>query len=335
MVSSGTAANFVLLAVAAGPLRGSRPRVGVAAVTWPTNVTPALFLGHEVTVFDINPRTLGIDVEQACAAMDRGELDILFVTHLLGFNALHPDLIASAGRNGVTLLEDCCEAHGTRFADRKVGSIGLASSFSFYFGHHMSTIEGGIVSTSDAGFADRIRLIRAHGLARESSRFDEYRTRYPDIDPQFLFVEAGLNFRPTEINAFLGLRQLDVLDERIEQRNRNLQIFLETVPGWLWRDYVITGASSFALPLVPFRAEDSGTIRAAVKQLGIESRPIVGGNLLRQPFLDAYKVTVDRGTTPTADHIHRSGLYVGNGHHVTEDMVRALTDTLRRSKRTG
>jgi CDP-6-deoxy-D-xylo-4-hexulose-3-dehydrase len=264
--------------------------------------------------------------------MDRGELDILFVTHLLGFNALHPEMIASAERNGVILLEDCCEAHGARFLDKRVGSVGLASSFSFYFGHHISTIEGGIVSTSDAAFADHIRLIRAHGLARESHRFDEYRTRYPDIDPRFLFVEAGLNLRSTEINAFLGLRQLEVLDERIRQRNRNLEVFLEAAPDWLWRDYVIEGASSFALPLVPHHTEDAQIVRAVVDKLGIESRPILGGNLLRHPFIEPYKVTVDRATTPIADHVHRCGVYVGNGHHVTEEMVHTLTDALRHAR---
>ena len=179
MVSSGTTANFALVATAASRLNKSPVRIGVSAVTWSTNISPSMILGHEITVFDVDPRTLGVDQERVVAAMDRGELDILFVTHLLGFNALSAEIINAAERNGVILLEDCCESHGARFEERRVGSIGVGSTFSFYFGHHMSTIEGGVISTNDAELADELRLMRAHGLARESVEFDKYAEQHP------------------------------------------------------------------------------------------------------------------------------------------------------------
>lgn len=326
-VSSGTTANFALLAAAGRRVPARRPRTGVAAVTWSTNITPALLLGHEVSIFDVDPRTLGVDTEAVCSAMDGGELDILFITHLLGFNALTEDIVAAAERNDVLLLEDCCEAHGARFGTSKVGSVGLGSSFSFYFGHHMSTIEGGIVATNDADFADELRLMRAHGLARESVRYEELVQRHPGIDPRFLFVGTGLNFRSTELNAFLGLRQLDILDDRIEGRNKNLHALLESAPPWVRTDYRTDGASSFALPLLGIDADSSATIRRTVDAMGIESRPVVAGNLARQPFLKDHDVRFV-GPLTNADHVHEHGLYVGNGHHVTTDMVLRLTAEL-------
>lgn len=333
MVTSGTAANFVVASIAGGLVEHHPPRVGVAAVTWPTNVTPSLMLGHSVTVFDIDRRTLGLDSGQVCEAMERGDVDILFVTHLLGLDALTDEMVKVAERNGVLLVEDCCEAHGARFGADRVGNSGLASTFSFYFGHHMSTIEGGMVSTADEEFADRARLLRAHGLARESSRFGGYLARYPDLDPRFLFVAQGLNFRSTELNAFLGLRQLDYLDDRIEKRNENMEMFLAGLPTWLWRDFETEGMSSFALPLIAVDSDHAALARRVVDELGIESRPVVAGNLLRQPFLRDGGVRVTAGGTPVADHVHSCGVYVGNGPHVTPEMVEILTSRLTEAGR--
>ena len=328
MVGSGSVANFALVAVAAGRIRGRPPRVGVSAVTWSTNVSPSMLLGHEVVVFDVSPETLGVDEEQVVAALDEGRIDILFVTHLLGLDALTDHVLEAVHRNGVILLEDCCEAHGTRHGAAKVGTFGLGSTFSFYFGHHLSTIEGGMVSTNDPDVADEVRLMRAHGLARESSRFDRLSGANPDIDPRFLFVSAGLNFRSTEVNAFLGSRQLLGLDERIGHRNANMARFMEEVPPWLWREYRLDGMSSFALPVIARDQEGTARVRETIGRLGIESRPVVAGNLLRQPFVQGHDVAPYRETTPVADHVHDHGIYVGNGHHVTVGMAETLAHAL-------
>ena len=312
MMTSGTTANFALVSVAARRVSRVPPRVGVAAVTWPTNVTPSLLMGHEVVVFDIDRTTLGIDEDQACEAMERGEIDILFVTHLLGLDALTARMIATAENTGVILLEDCCEAHGACHGNQKVGSIGLGSTFSFYFGHHISTIEGGMVSTNDRDLSYELRLFREHGQAGAGT---------------FFFPTVGLNFRSTEINAFLGLRQLENLDARIEQRNRNMAMFLETAPDWLWKDYRTEGMSSFALPLIANHGTGARKAREVVDALGIESRPVVAGNLLRQPFME--HVSGRAYPTPVADEVHERGFYVGNGHHVNPEMAKALTDALK------
>lgn len=330
MMSSGSVANFALTALVSRRVERPRARIGVAATTWSTNVSPALLLGADVVVFDVNRRTLGVDEERVCAAMDEDRLDVLFLTHLLGFNAMTPGIVESAQRNGVLVLEDACESHGARYRDQKVGTIGLGSTFSFYFGHHMSTIEGGMVSTSDGTLADDLRMMRSHGLARESALFDEHVRASPDVDPRFLFVQAGLNFRSTEVNAFLGLRQLTSVDERIGARNRNLMELLETLPEGLWSDFLVDGVSSFALPLIADDRATARAVRSTVETLAIESRPVVAGNLLRHPFLRHESVELYGGDAPVADHVHDCGIYVGNGHHVTPQMVRELTDHLAR-----
>jgi CDP-6-deoxy-D-xylo-4-hexulose-3-dehydrase len=325
MVSSGTTANMALMMAVEHRL-GRKPRVGVSAVTWATNVSPSILLGHDLVVFDVNRATLGIETEQVVPAMDRGEIDVLFVTHLLGFNSLTAEIIDAADRNSVVILEDVCESHGARYGNRKAGTIGLGSSFSFYFGHHMSTIEGGMLSTDDAAFADTLRLIRAHGLARESAEFESYAGANPDLDPRFLFILPGLNFRSSDLNAFLGLRQLALLDGRIASRNRNLELLLDQAPGGIWTEYETAGVSSFALPLIAEGPREAAAVRRVTEALAVESRPIVAGNLTKQPFMRGVPYATQG--TAVADHIHRYGLYVGNGHHVDAAMVGELTRRL-------
>jgi CDP-6-deoxy-D-xylo-4-hexulose-3-dehydrase len=327
MVSSGTTANMLLMMGVENRLQ-RKPRVGVSAVTWSTNVTPSILLGHEIVVFDIDPRTLGIDTRLAIDAIEADTIDVLFVTHLLGFDALSDDLLTAADTHGVIVLEDVCESHGARHGGDKAGTFGLGSSFSFYYGHHMSTIEGGIVSTNDAVFADSLRMLREHGLSRASTESARYEARYPEIDPRFLFVTPGLNFRSSDLNAFLGIQQLARLDSRIARRNANLALFLNLAPDGIWTNYRTSGVSSFALPLIANDGASAAAVRRAVDRLGIENRPVVAGNLLRQPFMESMQYST--AGTPVADHVHKHGLYVGNGHHVDQDMIEQLVTAIEK-----
>lgn len=323
MVSSGTTANMMLILGAQYYLNKKNLNIGVAAVTWSTNWTPALAFNHKLVVFDVDKHHLGVDEAQVINAIKSKSIDVLFVTHLLGFNCLTENIIAEAKANNVILLEDCCESHGVEFNDKKVGQFGLGGSFSSYYGHHMSTIEGGFVITNDDRFNDLMRLIRSHGLARESPNFEDYKKQYPDIDPQFLFILPGFNFRSSDLNARLGLSQLQKLDDRIKVRNDNLSTFLQNLPDEYWKDYNLTGASSFSLPLISKTQRGFDVAKKVAMELDIEHRPIVGGNLLKQPLakwaLDHDLLTNE--PTPVSDHVHSYGLYLGNGHHVNEKLI--------------
>ncbi len=325
MVSSGSTANFMLIRAIQDRL-GRSLRVGVSAVTWPTNVTPSLMLGHDLVFLDVSRETLGIDTDVAVAAMMDG-LDVLFVTHLLGFCAITDEMLRMAEATKTILIEDACEAHGASLNERKVGAIGLAGTFSFYYGHHISTIEGGMITTDDRDLADHLRVMRSHGLARESEKFTEISSRHGDIDERFLFVEVGLNFRSSDLNAFLGLRQLEYLEERITQRNDNFGRFIDQAPDWLHRSYRTDGMSSFALPLISDSVARE-ELRSRLDDIDIESRPVVAGNLLRQPFLARAGHVAFGGSAPNADWIHDNGLYVGNGPHVTPEGIDRLLQVL-------
>ena len=332
MVTSGSTANLALTTAIAGFGRARPLRIGVAAVTWPTNITPAMMLGHDLHLIDVDRTTLGIDRTIAQELIQNGEIDVLFVTHLLGFTALNEELLRIAEEHRVPVLEDSCEAHGAMLGSKKVGTLGQAGTFSFYFGHHMSTIEGGMISTDDAILADELRLIRNHGLARSVSSFEELAAQYPEIDPLFLFIVSGMNYRSTELNAFLGLRQLATLNDRIKQRNQNLSVFLELIPEWLWSDFSTEGRSSFAIPLIADDEVGAKAVADTVQRLGIESRPVVGGNLSVQPFLASYPHRSTPWGLPVASHIQKYGKYVGNGHHVEPGMVEELCVALKGSR---
>lgn len=330
MVSSGTTANFALIAVVSDLLnkKGKDLRVGVSSITWATNWTPSMLLGNTLVVFDVDKSNLGASKEQLKKAIVDNEIDVYFATHLLGFNCLDQEIIDLAKKHNVFILEDCCESHGAKCDSKKIGSIGYGSSFSFYFGHHMSTIEGGMISTNNDDFADKLKMFRSHGLARESKYFDSYKKQNEAIDSSFLFITAGLNFRSTDLNAFIGRSQLRSLDQRIKQRNRNLKHFLNNAPNYIWKEYNLEGVSSFSLPLICNDEKSFKKVKNAVLSLGLEYRPIAGGNLLVQPFLEKYKDQIVQKETINADTIQKFGVYVGNGHHVTKDMIDKLLKEL-------
>src|SRR5262249_44174124 len=199
------------------------------------------------------PRTLGMANEQVLAKLT-SRTRAVFLTHVLGYNALTQRLLDGLNRRGIPLLEDTCESHGARFDGRKLGSIGLVSNFSFYYAHHLSTIEGGMVCTNDADFYETVRMLRAHGLVREldsASRKKEYADEFADLNPEFIFMYPGYNVRGTEINAVIGRSQLKRLDESIPRRTENLLLFLDNLdPNLYQTDFATEGSSNYAFTLI-------------------------------------------------------------------------------------
>jgi CDP-6-deoxy-D-xylo-4-hexulose-3-dehydrase len=243
---------------------------------------------------------------------------VLFRSHLLGFSADNEALRKIFKR--AIIIDDICESHGcTDMIGNKRGSNSLGATFSFYFGHHMSTIEGGMITTNNKDLYDLMKVKRSHGMARESTKFKDYANLYPEIDKQFLFVTDGYNFRNHEICAVLGSSQLKRLDKMIEIRNRNHDIFtsiIDKYPNLFYNIKNSTTNSSFCLPFI---CKSKG-IMLAMKETfienGIEYRPVVAGNLLAQPFLKDYKIETDKEKT-NAELVHSQGVYIGNSHFVT------------------
>jgi CDP-6-deoxy-D-xylo-4-hexulose-3-dehydrase len=244
---------------------------------------------------------------------------MIFVTHLLGFSADNESLARIFPK--AIIIDDVCESHGcTDPSGVKRGANDLGATFSFYFGHHMSTVEGGMVSTNNTDLYDLMQLKRSHGMARYSTRFDDYAALYPDIDKQFLFVTDGYNFRNHEICAVLGSSQLKRLDKMIEIRNRNHKLFTDIIDKYEHLFYNIKNSatnSSFCLPFICKSKEIMLAMKETFAENGIEYRPVVAGNLLAQPFLNGYKIETSKDRT-NADLVHTQGVYIGNNHFVTE-----------------
>jgi len=319
-VSSGSTANFLLVA-AIKELYGLKngDKVLLPACTWMTNVAPIMQLGLTPVFCDINIDNFSFDLDDARKIAKKHDIKMIFVTHLLGFSADNESLSEIFPK--AIIIDDVCESHGcTDDAGIKRGANSLGATFSFYFGHHMSTVEGGMVSTNNTDLYDLMKLKRSHGMARESTRFADYAALYPDIDKQFLFVTDGYNFRNHEICAVLGSSQLKRLTKMIEIRNRNHKLFTDIIDKHEHLFYNIKNSatnSSFCLPFICKSKEIMLAMKETFAENGIEYRPVVAGNLLAQPFLNGYEIETSKIRT-NADLVHTQGVYIGNNHFVTE-----------------
>jgi CDP-6-deoxy-D-xylo-4-hexulose-3-dehydrase len=332
-VNSGSSANLVTLAALKELYGGGE--VIVPTLTWVSDIAAVLHCGFQPVFVDIYRRTLGMDNEQV---LDRitSRTRAVFVTHVLGYNALGQPLLEELARREIPLIEDVCESHGATFRGRKLGTFGLASNFSFYYAHHLSTIEGGMVCTNNAELYETIRMLRSHGLVRElesDSQKREYADEYPDLNPEFIFALPAYNVRSTEINAVIGRSQLPRLDAGIQRRTENLRLFLDHLdPAVYQTDFAVEGSSNYALTLI-LNKPDTGLckrIMTALKEHGVEYRrgTAGGGNQVRQPYLrrclgaDAWRAF------PRADHVHCYGFYIGNYPALEREKILRLCDLL-------
>lgn len=331
-VSSGSTANFLLIA-AIKELYGLKngDKVLLPACTWTTNVCPIIQLGLQPIFCDINLYNFSFDLGQARKiAYQHPNIKAVFITHLLGFSGEN-EAIQRIFPNAL-IIDDVCESHGcTNLTGVKRGADSLGATFSFYFGHHMSTIEGGMVSTNNSDLYDLMKMKRSHGMARVSTRFEEYANLYPEIDKQFLFMTDGYNFRNHEICAVLGSSQLKRLDKMVKIRKRNLELFTKIIdcyPNLFYNIKNTATNSSFSFPFICKSREIMLAMKEVFTKHGIEYRPVVAGNLLTQPFLKDYKIETNRERT-SAQIVNEQGVYIGNNHFVTEKDMEFLGEVVK------
>jgi CDP-4-dehydro-6-deoxyglucose reductase, E1 len=332
-VSSGSSAN--LLTLAALKARCGGGEVIVPPLTWVSDVAAVLHCGFEPVFVDIDPHTLGMDPDQVIARLTP-RTRAVFVTHVLGYNALTQDLLDELRRRRVPLIEDVCESHGATFGGRRLGTFGLASNFSFYYAHHLSTIEGGMVCTDDEGMYETVRMLRSHGMVREldsAERKEEYWEAHPDLNPDFIFAYPAWNVRSTEINAIIGRSQLPRLEDNIQQRTENLLLFLRQLdPDAYQTDFAVEGSSNYALTLV-LREPDEELCRqvtACLRANRVEFRRGLsgGGNQLRQPYLRRLLEPGEHKNYPRVEHVHFYGFYIGNYPSLPQDKILRLCELL-------
>jgi CDP-6-deoxy-D-xylo-4-hexulose-3-dehydrase len=316
-VNSGSSANLVTLAALAHA-RGTGEII-LPTLTWVSDIASALQCGYRPVFVDIDPRTLGMDAGEVLRKIGP-QTKAVFVTHVLGYDALTRELLETLAARGIPLIEDVCESYGATHEGRKLGTFGLASNFSFYYAHHMSTIEGGMVSTGDAELYESARMLRSHGMVREAVSEDlrrGYRERHADLNPDFIFALPGYNMRSTEVNAVIGRSQLKRLDTNNRVRTENLAQFLGGLDPARYRtDFLVEGSCNYAFTLVLRRPDDAlrDRVMETLRACRVEFRRGTsgGGNQLRQPYLKKVLGEGAHRGYPNVDHVHFYGFYIGN-----------------------
>ena len=317
-VNSGSSANLLTLAA----LKIRFPEGGeviVSPLGWVSDVSAVLQNGFTPVFADINPRTLSMDTKDILKKITDKTRAVLQV-HVQGFNGLTNELLEKLERRNILLIEDVCESHGATHNNGKLGSFGWASNFSFYYAHHMTTIEGGMVCTNDDVVYQQLRMLRSHGMVRETddkNLQNKYQESNPELNSDFIFAYPAYNVRNTEIGGIMGRSQLKRLDMNIERRTENLSRFLNQIdPAKYKTDFKLEGSSSYAFNLILKEADNDLARRLMSKmdECGVEFRQgsAGGGNQTRQPYLKNIVPENSHLKLPETEHIHFYGFYIGN-----------------------
>lgn len=337
LVNSGSSAN--LLSILVIKEKYGLGEIIVPPLTWVSDIAAVIQCGFKPIFVDINPKTLGMDDEQVLKKIT-SKTKAVFLTHILGYNGISQKLLDGLQKRKIPLIEDACESYGATFKGRKIGTFGLISNFSFYYAHHMSTIEGGMISTNDPNIYEMVRMLRAHGMVREADSLSlkkTYQKRYPDLNPDFIFAFPGYNMRSSEISAVIGLSQLQRIDKNNKIRSKNLKIFLANLDSNIYQtDFKIEGSCNYAFTLI--LKKPSPTLAAKVMQTlracGVEFRRGTsgGGNQLRQPYLKKVVGNYEYKKYPNVDHVHFYGFYIGNYPSLEEKKIYKLCNILNNLK---
>jgi CDP-6-deoxy-D-xylo-4-hexulose-3-dehydrase len=333
-VNSGASANLLSMTM----LKIMYPEGGeiiLPPLTWVSDIASVLQTGFTPVFVDIDLDTLGMNSDAILNAITPNTRAV-FLSHIQGFNALTDDLLIELEKWNIHLIEDVCESHGATHNRQLCGSFGLMSNFSFYYAHHMTTIEGGMVCTNDENIYNTIRMLRSHGMVRECGNETmkaNYKEQNPELNSDFIFAHAAYNMRNNELGGILGLNQLPNLNQNVILRNRNHERFLSRLDqSKYFVGFKLVGASNYAFNLIVKEKDQEFTERLMqrMREEGIEFRrgSAGGGNQLRQPYLqnilpkDYYK------NFPNTEHVHFYGFYIGNFPAMTIEEVDAITDIL-------
>jgi CDP-6-deoxy-D-xylo-4-hexulose-3-dehydrase len=333
-VNSGASANLLSMTM----LKIKYPQGGeviVPPLTWISDVASVIQCGFTPVFVDVDMDTLGMNPDSIIRAITPNTRAV-FLSHIQGFNALTDDLISTLARNNIPLIEDVCESHGARHGERFCGSIGWMSNFSFYYAHHMTTIEGGMICTKDEEVYNTLRMLRSHGMVRECGNEKmklAYKIQHPQLNPDFIFAYPAYNMRNTDLGGILGLSQLPKLDENVKLRNRNHERFLSKLNfKKFFTEFKMLGSSNYAFNLILNDKDQDfvNKIMSRMKEEGIEFRrgSAGGGNQTRQPYLKNIVPENYHLNFPNTEHIHFYGFYIGNFPSMQLDEVDFITKTL-------
>ena len=337
-VNSGASANLLSMTM----LKIKHPEGGEVIVppfTWISDVASILQCGFTPVFVDIDLDTLGMNTESIINAITP-KTRAVFLTYAQGFDCLTDELLEELRNRKIPLIEDVCESHGATHNHKLLGSYGWMSNFSFYFAHHMSTIEGGMVCTNDEEVYHTVRMLRSHGMVREcgsDTMIKKYQETYPELNPEFIFAYAAYNMRNTEIGGILGQNQLKHLEDNVYKRNENLFYFLSKLDQKKYKvDFRLIGCSNYAFNIVlqpEYANKDfAQKLMGKMRDNGIEFRrgSAGGGNQLRQPYLKNIVPENHYKNYPNTEHMHFYSFYIGNYPTLSKMAIDEITTVLNR-----
>jgi len=348
MVNSGSSANLAMVEALLRPALGN-PKLNagdgvlVPAIAWPTTVWPLIQLGLNPVFVDVNPKTLSMDFQSAVEVLEKNKhVKALFPIHTLGLGIPAHDLDAFSNKYNLLLINDVCESLGSWNGGTHAGTNGIAGSFSFYFSHHITTMEGGGIATNSDSFADDLKSIRSHGWSRDRSDFADWSRELSTNDSRFLFISTGYNIRPMEIQAAIGTSQLADIDGFIRRRSENARkvadaingATLELIGSHVFSQVVERELHSWMMLPILVKGPDAVSLKHkivdALNANGVETRPVLTGNFLSQPALQRILGhRVSPAEFPMATFIAENCFLIGNHHDFSDEQIGHIVETLR------
>ena len=331
MVNSGSSANLLAFSAITNPARKNhlRPgdRVAIPAVCWSTSLWPIIQTGLVPVLIDVDPKTLNLSLYSLKKAILKDNIKAIMMVHVLGNSTEIDEMLDIVKNNNIILIEDTCESLGSKYKDDFLGTIGEFGTFSFYFSHHMTTIEGGMIICKNMEDYDLLKCLRTHGWSREQSNKEKLEKENRNIDPRWLFINIGFNLRPTEIQATFGIEQIKRLDIMNNNRRENVRKLRRTfMTNSMWENQLAFPKATkdldpcwFGFPFLVKRKLNMRQLTENLFTHGIETRPIISGNIAIQPALKLFNVDLSMGPFVGAQEIHDRGLFVGCHSKLLDD----------------
>jgi CDP-6-deoxy-D-xylo-4-hexulose-3-dehydrase len=331
-VNSGASSNLISIHILK-ELNKNKKEIILPAFTWSSDVVSVINAGFKPVFVDINFENLALNEELVKKKINKNTLAI-FLTHAMGYIGLSKKFLNLINNKKIYLIEDVCESHGAKLGNKKAGTFGSISNFSFYYGHHMTTIEGGMISTNSKEIDRLAKMKRGHGLLRDSqdNKFiKKIINRNKDLNNDFIFSTEGFNFRNTELSAVIGIEQLKRLNKSIKIRNQNHKLYLKLLRNDIFfKDFNLKGSSNYGLHLI-LKQPNSQLFKKVLHILNknsVEYRLGSLGNQLRQPYLNRYKKNEYLKALKKTEHMHFFSVYFGNNQFLKKKLIIKLCKDL-------
>ena len=335
-VNSGSSANFLTISLLNILNKNkNKNEIIVPSLTWVSDINSVIMNGFTPVFVDINFSNLSMNIDDVIKKISKKTFAV-FITHAQGFNGLNKKLLTILKKKKIHLIEDVCESHGATYNKKKLGSFGLISNFSFYYAHHLTTIEGGMVCTNNKRIYEIAKMLRSHGMLRESGNKQLERKlvkKNNNLSPKFIFLYPTLNFRNNEIGAVIGINQLKSLNKNNLLRTKNFKLYLKLLNGnKYWKNFDLIGSSNYAFPIIlkTKSIKKRNYFEEELKKVNIEFRRgnAGGGNQLRQPYIKDIVKNINLKNFKNVEHVHFFGYYIGNYPSLKSEKIVKITNFL-------